>query len=240
MTHADKIIKACEANGIALSALQGQQLAAYMAGLLEMNRSINMTRIVEEAEFIEKNIVDSLMLTLQEAPEPQKILDLGTGGGFPGVPLAIYYPEAQVTLVDSTAKKLKVVSGICEGIGLTNLETVHARGEVLAHDKKHRQSYDWVAARAVANMAILSELCLPFVRKSGVFFAMKGENYQEELAFSEKSIALNGGKLEAVTPYFLLQREVLHVIIRVVKEKNTPTLYPRTFKKIKEQYGAIS
>lgn len=240
MTTAERIMQACEAKHIVLSLLQGQQLADYMVGLLDINRSINLTRIVEEDEFIEKNIVDSLMLTVQTAPEPKTILDLGTGGGFPGVPLAIYYPQAQVTLVDGTAKKLRAVSELCDQIGLSNVSTIHARGEVLAHDKKHRQHYDWVAARAVANMAILSEICLPFLRKGGVFFAMKGENYREELAFGDKSIAINGGRLEEITPYFLLQREVLHVIIRVIKEKNTPARYPRPFKKIKEQYGTIS
>ncbi len=239
MTRVDKIITACATRGIMLTPTQGEQLAVYMTALLEKNRYINMTRIVEEEAFIEKNIVDSLMLTLQQVSEPKKILDLGTGGGFPGVPLAIYYPHARVTLVDGTAKKLRVVSEICEEIGLKNLTTVHARGEVLGHDKNHREQYDWVAARAVANMAVLSELCLPFVRKGGFFLAMKGENYKDELSFGETSISQKGGKVQAVTPYFLLQRQVTHVIIRVVKEKNTPARYPRSYKKINEQYGAV-
>ena len=194
--------------------------------ILEWNEKINVTAIKDRNEFIEKNIVDSLMpLGLIEFEDSSNVMDLGTGGGFPGLPLAIACPDKQFTLVDSVGKKLKVVEDAARQLGLKNVKVVHGRAEDLAGDKAFRERFDMVVSRAVANMSTLSEYCLPFVSLGGYFVAFKTENSEEEIAHAENAIEELGGTLAGVTESE--EEDNGHILVIVEKESKTPKKYPR-------------
>ena len=194
--------------------------------ILEWNEKINVTAIKDRNEFIEKNIIDSLMpMGLIEFEDSSNVMDLGTGGGFPGLPLAIACPDKQFTLVDSVGKKLKVVEDAARQLGLKNVKVVHGRAEDLAGDKGFRERFDMVVSRAVANMSTLSEYCLPFVSLGGYFVAFKTENSEEEIAQAENAIEELGGTLAGVTESE--EEDNGHILVIVEKESKTPKKYPR-------------
>lgn len=229
------IIKAAERINLQLENHQAEKLIQYMQGLLKANEAINVTRITDEHEFIEKHLLDSLTCLPYIKDGTTNILDVGTGGGFPGVPLAIMLPECEVTLLDATEKKLKVISDLCASIGINNVKTLHARAEALGKTKDYREQYDIVVSRAVANLTTLSELCIPFVKTNGAFLAMKGRSYQEEVDEAEVAIKTLGGKIKEIASCLLLQSDLVHVIIVIGKFKQTPPRFPRSFSKIKKE-----
>ncbi len=194
--------------------------------ILDWNTKINVTAIRDPKEFYEKNIEDSLAITvLPEFASANRILDLGTGGGFPGLPLAIANPEKEFILMDSVAKKLKVVASAVSEFGLENVDVVNMRAEDLAQWPAYRESFDLVVSRAVSNMTTLSEYCLPFVKVGGCFIAYKTEDAEEEIKKAEKAIGILGGKLERIVPD---GREGSgHVFAVVRKNRITPPKYPR-------------
>ena len=158
----------------------------------------------------------------------ETVIDVGTGGGFPGVPLAIIFPEKQFVLMDSLNKRLKVIDDLCAKAGITNVVTLHGRAEDLARMKEHRDKYDICVSRAVANMSVLSEYCLPFVRKGGYFLAYKGPNSEEEVKAAMKAIDILGGRVESYTEAFSADVfDFSHYIICIKKIKETPAKYPR-------------
>lgn len=206
-----------------------QQFAVYMEGILEWNENINLTAITDRDEFIVKHYVDSLIAKDIEAMKyAETVIDVGTGGGFPGVPLAIIFPEKQFVLMDSLNKRLKVIDDLCAKAGITNVVTLHGRAEDLARMKEHRDKYDICVSRAVANMSVLSEYCLPFVRKGGYFLAYKGPNSEEEVNAAMKAIDILGGRVESYTEAFSADVfDFSHYIICIKKIKETPAKYPR-------------
>ena len=198
--------------------------------ILEWNEKINVTAIRDPQEFDRKNVQDSLsILGLAEYEQAKTVLDLGTGGGFPGLPLAICSPEKAFVLADAIGKKLKVVQAAAQALSLVNVETVHARAEDMAKTKVHRERYDLVVSRAVANMATLSEYCLPFVRTGGFFIAYKTGDAAEEIEAAKPAIAKLGGRIlriEKTSP----NNDALwndHVLVVVEKTAKTPKEYPR-------------
>ncbi len=194
--------------------------------ILDWNEKINVTAIRDPEEFYEKNIRDSLAVTeLEEFMQAKRILDLGTGGGFPGLPLAIACPDKDFFLLDSVAKKLKVVASAADEFGLENVDVLNMRAEDLAKWPAYRESFDAVVSRAVANMSILSEYCLPFVKKGGVFIAYKTEGAEEEIEAAEHAISVLGGEIEKTVPDGI--KGSGHVFVVVRKVKSTPPKYPR-------------
>ena len=194
--------------------------------ILDWNEKINVTAIRDPEEFYEKNIRDSLAVTgLEEFMQAKRVLDLGTGGGFPGLPLAIACPDKDFFLLDSVAKKLKVVASAADEFGLENVDVLNMRAEDLARWPAYRESFDAVVSRAVANMSTLSEYCLPFVKKGGVFIAYKTEGAEEEIEAAEHAISVLGGKIEKTVPDGI--KGSGHVFVVVKKVKNTPPKYPR-------------
>ena len=195
----------------------------YMKLLLEWNKKINLTAITDEKEFIIKHFVDSLTIS-KYIEDNMRIIDIGTGAGFPGVPLKLFHEELSITLVDSVSKKVNVLKDIINKLELYKIEAVHTRAEDFA--KENREKYDMAVSRAVANMNTLVEYLIPFVKIGGQIICMKGPNFEEELEVSKKAIILLGGKIERIEKIVIdgeLERNI--IIIRKVKE--TPKQYPR-------------
>ena len=150
-------------------------LKQYMEAVLQWNEKVNLTAITDREEFVQKHLVDSLLCAeTLEFTESSSICDVGTGGGFPGVPLAVCYTEKEFVLMDSLAKRIKIVQHICDELGIKNVRAVHGRAEDLAREADYREAFDLCVSRAVANMRVLSEYCIPFVRVGGTFIAYKG------------------------------------------------------------------
>ena len=200
----------------------------YMEGILEWNEKINLTAITDKKEFIRKHYIDSLLCyEFDELQSAGKIIDVGTGAGFPGVPLAIVFPEKQFILMDSLKKRLNVIDELCKELGINNIVTLHGRAEDLARDRKHRERYDLCVVRAVANIAVLVEYTLPFIKVGGSLLAYKGSDFKRELDEGQKAISLLGGKLEGERAVAIENLELDHKIIIIRKIKNTPPQYPR-------------
>ena len=178
------------------------KLLTYIDLVLEKNEFINLTAIKNRDEAIEKHLFDSLQITkLKEYKNADKIIDIGTGAGFPGALLAIASPEKEFVLVDSTMKRLKVIEEFAEKLEIKNIRTVHARAEELARNLDYAENFDVCVSRAVANLTTLSSWCLPFVRKGGCFIAYKGENYREELSAAKDTLKKLGADLTETTLY---------------------------------------
>lgn len=206
------------------------QLIRLRDVILEWNEKINVTAIRDPQEFDRKNVQDSLSICgLPEYEAAKTVLDLGTGGGFPGLPLAVQSPEKRFVLADAIGKKLKVVQTAAQELGLVNVETVHARAEDMAKTRVHRENYDLVVSRAVANMATLSEYCLPFVRLGGFFVAYKTEDAAEEIEAAKGAIAKLGGRIVRIEKAAGAADPLSsgHTLVVVEKIAKTPKEYPR-------------
>jgi len=204
------------------------KLLAYRDATLEWNNKVNLTAITNPEEFLQKHYVDSLLCAdAKELLKARTVLDVGTGGGFPGIPLAIFFPEKKFVLLDSLQKRLKIVREMADVIGLRNIEVVHGRAEDLARMPKYREQFDLCVSRAVANLSTLSELCLPFVKVGGSFVSYKGPNCNAEVSDAQNAIQALGGKLDHVDlprPEFYVTD---HTMIYIYKERKTPYTYPR-------------
>lgn len=202
------------------------RFAAYMDGILSWNEKLNLTAITDREEFVLKHFVDSLLCAkLPEYRKGGSVIDVGTGAGFPGVPLAIVSPDKTFLLADSLNKRLKVVSALTADIGLSNVQTIHGRAEELARNRDYRESFDLCVSRAVANMAVLAEYCLPFLKKGGFLFAYKGPDGKEEMKKAEKAISVLGGRCARIEPSPVEGFD--HNIVIIEKIKNTPAKFPR-------------
>ena len=198
----------------------------YMNFILEWNKKINLTAIKDEKEFIIKHFVDSL--TISELINPNsKVIDVGTGAGFPGIPLKIVHDDLNLTLVDSVNKKINVLKDIIYKLNLKNVETIHTRVEDIAHKTEYREVYDYAVSRAVSNLTTLSEYLLPLVKIGGKAICMKGPNFELEIINSKKAIKLLGGEIESVIS-LCIDENIERNIIIINKISNSPYLYPRS------------
>lgn len=202
------------------------QFEKYMDGILEWNKSINLTAIKEKDEFILKHYVDSVLgVNLPEYDAAENIIDVGTGGGFPGVPLAIVSPDKNFVLADSLNKRLKVINTLTEECGIFNVKTVHGRAEELARKKDMREKFDLCVSRAVANMSVLLEYCLPFIKTGGYLLAYKGPDAEKEIEAASKALKVLGGKVNRIEKVSLDGYN--HNIVVIEKIKSTDKKYPR-------------
>lgn len=213
---------------IEYSGLKEKQLLGYMDAILEKNQHINLTAITERDDFIRKHYIDSLLcVTSEEFRNSDEIIDVGTGGGFPGVPLAIAFPDKEFVLIDSLNKRIRIINELCEALGISNVTTVHGRAEELARRKDLREHFDLCVSRAVANMSTLAEYCLPFVRVGGSFIAYKGPDCERELQDSLKALKILGGKLSREESPAFQGISFDHKLIFVSKTTETRSKYPR-------------
>lgn len=207
---------------------KAEKMLDYLESILEANRKVNLTAITDRQEAIRKHLIDSLSCAgIAEFRGRATAVDLGTGGGFPGVPLAIAFPEMGFSLIDSQEKKLRIIEDICEKLGIDNVEVFHGRAEDLAREEDHRDYYDICLSRAVANMQTLCELCLPFVRKGGHFIAYKGPECVEEVKSAAKAMEELEGKLVSIAPQPAAEGMEGHSLVIVEKLGVTDPRYPR-------------
>ncbi|WP_455485278.1 16S rRNA (guanine(527)-N(7))-methyltransferase RsmG [Gemella sp.] len=212
--------------GIELTELQKEQYNKYYNLVVEWNQKINLTAITEEEEFYTKHFFDSISLAFyKDYSNIESICDVGSGAGFPSIPLKILYPNLKVTIVDSLNKRIKFLNIVKDELGLTDCNFVHARAEEFGQNKEYRESFEIVTARAVARLNVLAELCLPLVKKDGYFLSLKAQKAEEETKEAINAIKLLGGKLEQDLE-FDIEGEERH-ILEIRKAKETPNKYPR-------------
>ena len=207
-------------------------LCRYGELLLETNKVMNLTAITEPRDVAALHFLDSAALLTLEDFHGKSVVDVGTGAGFPGLPLRILEPTIRLTLLDSLGKRVQFLESVCRELGLTDESCIHSRAEEFAG--AHRESYDLAVSRAVAALPVLCELCLPLVRPGGKFLAMKSVESDQELASAGHAIATLGGAVAAVRDYVIPGTQVRHRLIIVEKAKKTPEKYPRMFAKIKK------
>ena len=209
---------------------QINQFNQYFTSLIEANKHVNLTRITAENDVYLKHFYDSItpLLTFSTVfKSSSSLCDVGAGAGFPSIPLKIMMPELQVTIVDSLGKRLNFLQGLITQLNLKNVALVHGRAEDVGQNKQYREQFDIVTARAVANMAVLSEYCLPLVKKGGNFIALKGPKAEDELKSSQKALTTLGGKAIALKELQLPQSTEDRTLILVKKVQPTPKKYPR-------------
>ena len=211
---------------IEISDNQLEKFDKYMRLLLEWNEKINLTAIVEPDEVKIKHFLDSLTV-LKYIHDDDKVIDIGTGAGFPGIPLKIMKPDAKITLLDSLNKRINFLNIVIEELGLKNIETIHGRAEEFARNKMYREKYDVAVSRAVANLSTLTEYMLPFVKVGGRCICMKGANVKEELNKAKNAIQELGGKIEKIDNFYLSNNDNERNIIIIKKVKETKSKYPR-------------
>ena len=213
---------------IELNDIQLKQYVTYYEMVVEKNKVMNLTAITEYEDFIDKHFADSLSITNYiDFDQVSSMIDVGTGAGFPGIPLKIAFPDLKVTLLDSLNKRVKFLGEVSETLGLYDIKLIHGRAEDFAHQAEFRGQYDLCVSRAVANLSTLSEYCLPFVKTGGYFAAYKSGDYAEELKKAEKAIKLLGGELKKIYSFSLPGTDIERSIIVIEKKKETGKKYPR-------------
>ena len=213
---------------------QIEKLFALTKIMLEVNKSMNLTAITEENAIILKHYADSVSIS-EYIPQGASVIDVGCGAGFPSLPLAIFRPDLKITSLDGTAKRIEYVRKTAQVLGLSNINAVAARAEEYVSENGLRETFDVATARAVANLPVLSELCLPFVKKNGLFIAMKASQGEKEIQDAANAISLCGGALEETRMLELTENGIdveKRVIAIIIKKKPTPDKYPRHYSQI--------
>lgn len=207
---------------------QLNQFMKYYDLLIERNKVMNLTAITDLDEVMVKHFLDSILIQdVLDICQYNTLIDIGTGAGFPGIPLKIMFPHLKVTLVDSLNKRLMFLNSVIKELNLRDVNTVHGRAEDLGHNILYREKYDLCVSRAVANLSTLSEYCIPFIKNSGLFVSYKSSDSEQEINSSKNAIKLLGCKILKQENVFLPMSDMKRSIIIITKEKNTSMKYPR-------------
>ena len=226
----EQLKKGFEEIGLSFTEAIAERFQRYYDFLMERNQQVNLTAITEWQDVVEKHFLDSLSLLLfcpVDALSGLKILDLGTGAGFPGVPLALVLPDTQFVLTDSLQKRTVFLEELSAKLSLSNVSVVHARAEDLAKQADFREQFDYVVSRAVANLSVLSEYCLPFVKVGGWFCPFKAEDIEEEQKEASFAVETLGGAVSSVKRFQVPTSDLHRTILMIQKKKHSPLRYPR-------------
>jgi 16S rRNA (guanine527-N7)-methyltransferase len=200
----------------------------YKELIKEWNEKINLTAITEDSEIIQKHFIDSIkVFKFKELKNARKVIDIGTGGGFPGIPMKIINPSSKIVLLDSLNKRINFLNEVIKELQLKDIETIHGRAEDFAQENKYREKFDVAISRAVANLTVLSEFCLPYVKIGGYFVAMKGPAIDEEMKEAKNAIKILGGTVEEIVKVDIEGSDLNHNLVIIRKLKETPKKYPR-------------
>lgn len=221
----EEILKYCKEIDIVITEKEIKNLYQYMKLMLEWNKNVNLTAITDEKEVIIKHFIDSISIN-KYIKEANNVMDVGTGAGFPGIPLKILNEDTDFILVDSLNKRINFLEEVKKELSINKLKLLHARAEELAKDKEYRENIDIVISRAVARLRILVEYMLPFLKENGLCICMKGPNIEEELEESKKALDILGGKIEDIE-HIILPGNLERNIILIRKIRETPRKYPR-------------
>lgn len=229
----NKLTEICEKINIDITDKQVSQFSTYYEMLIEKNKVMNLTAITEKEDVIVKHFIDSVAIIpyLKEkqilSGKDISIIDIGTGAGFPGIPLKIMLPDVNVTLLDSLNKRVGFLNEVINELDLKKISAIHGRAEDIAVDNTHREKYDLCVSRAVANLSTLSEYCLPFVKVGGYFISYKAGDSEEEINKSKNAIKLLGGKINKVEDFILPESDACRVFVMIKKLESTNKKYPR-------------
>lgn len=228
MEKTDRFIKSLEKLNIHLNKKQVYQFIKYYEMLIETNKVMNLTAITDFDEVIDKHFVDSLALVQAiDLNKELKVIDVGTGAGFPGIPLKIAFPELDLLLLDSLNKRINFLNHVISELGLENIHAIHGRAEDFGKNPLYREKFDLCVSRAVANLSTLSEYCVPFVKVDGYFISYKSGKVQEELDASRHAVDILGGKVEKCLNYALADTDMERSLVVIHKLKPTKKVYPR-------------
>ncbi len=224
----DEFKKGLKQLNLVLDDNQMSQFIKYYEILVEWNSFMNLTTITEFDEVILKHFLDSISIVKGlNLKKMHTVIDVGTGAGFPGIPLKIVYPHLQITLLDSLNKRIKFLNKVISSLHLKEINTIHGRAEDYAKQLEYRESYDLCVSRAVANLSSLAEYCLPYIRKGGLFVPYKSGTVEQEVKDAEKAIHVMGGGMKEIIHFQLLDTDMERSLVIIEKKKNTPGQYPR-------------
>lgn len=226
--NVDKFIEKLNLLSITYNQEQIDKFLKYYDMLVEKNKVMNLTAITEFEEVVEKHFIDSLAIVkIVDMKDVNSIIDIGTGAGFPGIPLKIMFPHVKITLIDSLNKRINFLNEVIEKLELDNISAYHGRAEDFGRNNDYREKYDLCVSRAVAHLSSLSEYCLPFVRKNGYFISYKAGECEEEINASKNAIKLLSGRIDKIEKFSLPDSEISRSFIKISKIKNLSNKYPR-------------
>ena len=235
MINTELLIRGALALGVEPGPRETDLFVRLAEALISANKRFNLTAITDEDRIVTEHFLDSLTVLLAADPRGKRILDVGTGGGFPGLPVAIVCPEARCVLMDATLKKIRYINMTCEALGLVNVTGIAARAEEAGRLPEYREAFDIVYARAVSDMRILCELTLPFVKVGGLFVAQKSAGAEEEIGKARKQTEKLGGRVKDVLRLDIPGTSIPRLLVITEKERPTPREFPRDYARIKKQ-----